>query len=328
MKGNFFKQKSNPQNDLGFGTNNYSGTRFFKPDGSVNIRRRGKNFLESIDLYHALLTMKRGKFIFVVILSYFVTNFLFASVYYLIGTENFGNLRSDQGEWAKLLDLAFFSAQTLTTVGYGYIYPSSPGANFIAALESMTGLLSFAVATGVLYGRFSRPVSPLIYSKNMVLAPYKGGTALMFRVVNPKQNELIEAEAEINLSLKNPEGGPRQFYSLSLERKRISFLALNWTIVHPLDETSPIGNYSVEGLKKLDAEFLIMIKAINDSFSNLVYSRTSYKAEDIIPGAKFTSMFGQKSEGGQIFVDVSKINQYEEVPLPEVMPRPETVQVP
>jgi inward rectifier potassium channel len=180
----------------------------------------------------------------------------------------------------------------------------------------MFGLLSFALATGILYGRFSRPKAEIIYSKKMVMAPYRGISGLMFRIANGKQNELIELEAQVILSMNNPENGSRIFQALDLERNKLSFLALTWTIVHPVDEKSLLIGLNQEDLISRDAELLITIKAINDTYSQTVYSRSSYKADEILWGSKFSAIQTKPDTRGKLELNLTHVDSIEAAPLP------------
>jgi len=304
-------RKNSKSLELGFGTKNYQqNVRFLNKDGSVNIRRAGLDGMDNIDIYHWLITTSWTNLFLMIVIAYTLTNLLFATVYYSMGYEHFGGIIGYDGP-SRFLDLFFFSAQTLTTVGYGHVYPHATNVSTVAAIESMFGLMGFAMATGVLYGRFSRPKAALIYSKNVLISPYEGITGLMFRVANTKQNELIEVEANVVLSYNDPESGKREFEQLSLEINKINFLTLSWTIVHPIDEKSPIYNVSVGELEKRDAELIILIKAINDTYSQTVYSRTSYKAEEFVEKVKFVPIKREVSETGKITINLTDIHMFD-----------------
>jgi inward rectifier potassium channel len=296
--------------ELGFGKKNYQKTvRFLNKDGSVNIKRQGLKGMDNIDIYHWLITTSWKNLFFMIVLSYTITNLIFASVYYFMGYEYFGGIIGYDGP-SRFMDLFFFSAQTLTTVGYGHVYPHAINVSTVAAIESMMGLLGFAMATGVLYGRFSRPKAVLLYSDRVLISPYEGNTGLMFRVANTKQNELIEVEASVVLSYNDPTTNKREFESLPLEINKINFLTLSWTIVHPIDEKSPVYNVSVEELQKRDAELIILIKAINDTYSQNVYSRMSYKAHEFEGNAKFVPIKQEVISGGKISINLTDIHKY------------------
>lgn len=304
------EKNKNEQAGLGFGTTHYNKhTRFLNKDGSVNIRRLDGDWFGRIDLFHSLITMSWKRFVLLVLLSYFLTNIIFATLYYMIGTNSFGNL-THTDEPRDFLELFFFSAQTLTTVGYGYVYPKSTSASSIAAIESMCGLLGFALATGILYGRFSRPKASIRYTKNCVIAPYEGITGFMFRVANTTQNELIEVEAKVILVKNNLETNQREFLPLTLEVEKISFMALSWTIVHPIDDKSPMYKMTREDLEKADAEFLILLKAMNDTYTQTVYSRSSYKGHELVENAKFKPL-ERTQRGNKVTIDLRKLDEFE-----------------
>jgi inward rectifier potassium channel len=308
-----FNTKRSGDTELGFGSKNYQNSvRFLNKDGSVNIRRKGPKVFDTIYFYHWLITTSSLNLLAVITSAYVIINCLFAAVYFSIGAEHFGGI---DGETSvdQFLGLFFFSAQTLTTLGYGHAYPIGTAASTVAAVESMMGLLGFALATGVIYGRFSRPRAEILYSDNVLISPYKGMTGLMFRIANIKQNELIEIEANITLSFSNPETNKREFVRLALERDKINFLTLSWTIVHPIDEKSPLYGCSIQDLIRQDAELIILIKAINDTYSQNVYSRNSYKPEEFIDNARFVPVKQESTPKGKIIINLTDIHKYERV---------------
>lgn len=305
-----FSSKKANETELGFGSKNYQKTvRFLNEDGSVNVKRTGlgKN---NLDIYHWLITISGKKLIALILVFYTIINIFFATAYYVIGVEGFGGIESNS-EFGRYLDLIYFSAQTITTVGYGHVYPVGHLVNIVAAIQSLTGLMLFTIITGVLFGRFSRPKSSLIYSKNILLAPYKDITGLMFRIANTKQYELIENEAKVVMTMNNLQTNKREFFTLNLEIDRISFLALSWTVVHPVDDKSPLFDLSIGELEARDAEIIILIKGINDTFSQTVYSRHSYKASQFLDKRKFVPVKQEVNERGQVIISVNDIHIYE-----------------
>ena len=255
------------------------------------------------------------KFNCVVVLSYFVINFLFASIYTLIGINHLGGITGTTF-WGQFLDAYFFSGQTITTVGYGVIHPIGFWASTVSLIESMTGLLGFALATGLLYGRFSRPNAKILYSKRAVIAPYRGITAFEFRIANARKNQLIDVDTVVILSMKVTEREQivRRFFELPLERKVINFFPLTWTIVHPINEDSPMYRITFDELKKAGAEFLILIKAFDDTFSQSVHSRSSYTIDELVWGAKFKNIYID-SQNGITAVDMRIFNEIESIQL-------------
>jgi inward rectifier potassium channel len=211
------------------------------------------------------------------------------------------------------LNSFFFSVQTFTTVGYGRLNPTGDIESFIAGIESLTGLMGFALATGLLYGRFSRPNAKIIYSKNAIIAPYKGINAFEFRIANARDNQLIEVDIQVMLSMNDKSKGregKRIFHNLQLERAKVTFFSLTWTIVHPIDNESPLNGMTEKELKEADAEFLILLKAFDDTFSQTVHSRSSYKYNEVIWGASFKSVY-LDSPVGVSTIDMRIIHEIE-----------------
>ena len=299
--------------DLGLGIKDTGkGNRAINKDGSFNVVKKGSSFFKTNEVYHNLISMSWTKFFLLITSGYVVINLIFAGLYLEVGFENLlGAMGNSSKE--KFLDAFFFSSQTLTTLGYGRISPVGTAASAIAAIESMIGLLGFAMATGLLYGRFSRPEAKILYSHNAVIAPYKEQTAIMFRIANERKNQLIEIEASVTLSYKSEVPNTRRFFNLKLEISKINFFPLSWTIVHPINEESPLYGLTEQEVLDLDAELIILLKGFDDAFSQTVYSRNSYKCHEFIWGAKFKSMF---ELGKESILHLDKINEFEPVALP------------
>lgn len=297
--------------EFGFGSN-AAGQRLMNPDGTANVKRIGEPRFQIINIYHSLITMSWSKFSFLVFCSYLIINLLFACIYcFIIPDGELGGMIA-QNEVQKFMEEFFFSAQTLSTVGYGRLNPVGTSMSIVAAIESMIGLMGFALATGLLYGRFSRPNAKLIFSDNALIAPFKEGKALMIRFANARRNPLIELEAAIIFSYNETINGKltRQFQTLKLELSRITYLVMSWTIVHPIDEESPLYNLSPEDLQSLDAEFFVNIKAIDDTYAQQVHTRTSYKWNSVVWNAKFISAIGVDQDEVST-VDIRKLSSFE-----------------
>jgi len=313
------KKFSSPEDefkDLGFGSKVSSQKkRLINKDGTFNVERKGLPFLESLSIYHSLLEMSWLKFNAVVVLSYMIVNVIFAFIYMLVGIDHLGGI-TGKTEFEKFMEAFFFSGQTITTVGYGVIHPIGFWASMVSLIESMSGLLGFALATGLLYGRFSRPSAKILYSKNAVIGSYRDITAFEFRIANARKNQLIEVETLIMLSMKVTENGQtnRRFFELPLERKQINFFPLTWTIVHPINEESPLYGIKYDELVESGAEFMILIKAFDETFSQSVHSRSSYSLNEIIWGAKFMNIYIE-SPKGITAVDMRMFHETERVEL-------------
>ena len=299
-------EKKDKFNDLGLDPKAVAeGYRALNKDGTFNVRKQNVPFLEQLNIFHSLVSMSWMKFLAVLAFGYFTINIVFASLYLIIGTENLTGIHGTTPA-EQFMEAFFFSAQTITTLGYGQVAPLNLAANMVAASESLLGLLLFALATGLMYGRFSKPIATIKYSSIAVIAPYQETNGFMCRVVNPKNNQLLEVEVSITLSLKRDTSDLRDFHSLELERSKVVFFPTMWTIVHPITESSPLYRLSATEVLMKDAEFIVMIKAFDESFSQTVYSRSSYKAQELKWGEKFTYL--SKREGSGVAVDVSRID--------------------
>lgn len=306
-------QASDAKNrELGFGSRVYrKRLRLINPDGSFNVVKRGRDRFRWYDLYHNLITMSWLRFAGLVLVYYLGINLVFSLLYMIVGLENLAGT-TGESPLMQFMDAFFFSAQTVTTLGYGRISPIGTAASTIAAIESLVGLMGFALATGLIYGRFSRPIARIKFSESMVIAPYRGIKGLMLRLANERSSELIELELQLVYSFVEDESGRRRFVPLELELSKVNFLSLSWTVVHPVDESSPLFGKSEEQLAHEDAEFLVMVKAFDDSFSTNVYQRTSYKYWDVVFNAKFTNII-HASDDQKLHIDLSRIGEYEEV---------------
>lgn len=309
--------KAKSVKNTGFGTNSSSyGGRFVTKSGIANVRKSGIGFFDSISWFHTMLNIPRWKFLFIIILFYFLVNCFFASLYYIIGVENLiGAKVTTTAE--KFGQAFFFSIQTLTTVGYGHISPSGFLASFTAAVEALFGLLSFAIATGLFYGRFSKPKAHILFSENAIIAPYGEGTALMMRITPYKNANLTEVEAKITLGLHIEDNGKvsNKFYILDLEMDKVNSLNLSWTLVHPITETSPFYGFTETDFKNSIGEVIVIIKAFDDMFSNTVVKRSSYIFSEIVYGAKFVPMFVRDDSDSKTILQIDKLNTFDKVSL-------------
>lgn len=307
------QKKKDEFDDLGLGTKAPGGGfRALNKDGSFNVRKTNISFFERFNFFHVLISMSWAQFIGLIILGYFLVNLVFAGIYVGLGMEYLTGINGISSQ-DLFMEAFFFSAQTITTLGYGQVAPIGPLANTIAAAESMLGLLGFALATGLLYGRFSKPSGKIKYSEHAVISPYKNINAFMFRVINPQGNQLLEVEVTVTLSMRREHSDLRDFHLLELERSKVIFFPYMWTIVHPINESSPIFGISEAEMLTKDAEFIIMMKAFDESFSQTVYSRSSYKAFEIKWAQKFVYLVKQEEDG--ISVDVGRLDETEPAAL-------------
>lgn len=311
---NKFSFRKGDEKELGFGNSvNTTGQRMMNPDGTSNVVRLGISSLHPINIYHNLIMMSWTKFNLMVVVLFLGLNAFFAALYLVIGMDQIAGV-TPGNDFHYFMEAFFFSAQSFTTVGYGRVSPIGYYAEMLAALESLMGLLALALATGLLYGRFSRPTAKLLYSSNALISPYKDLTGFMFRIANARFNQLIEVEAQLIFSINIEENGKpkRTFHTLELELKKISLLTMSWTIVHPINDESPMKNLTAEDLKQADAEFMVMIKAIDDTYAQNVYARSSYKYNQVEWNAKFDSLIGLANDG-RTSVDLTRISDFKKV---------------
>lgn len=315
-----FRQLRTEEN-TGFSSRSDDGAgRFFsRTTNSANVVKRGVGLLNRFSWYHTLLNMRRGKFGLFLLSIYISANLVFAGIYYLIGIDHFGGVIEKSTPFNNFLTLFFFSTQTFTTVGFGHIHPVGFAASFVSTIEAFIGLMSFALATGLFYGRFSKPSAYIRFSESAVIAPFRDGTALMFRIAPYKNNSLSELKAEVTLAMQIEENGKmtNKFFDLPLQFDELNSLALSWTIVHPINEESPLYGFSEEDLKNTRLEVMPFIKAFDEVFSNTVMTRYSYVSKEIIWGAKFKMMYHPDADRLKTVLDLSKLNAYEPATLPE-----------
>jgi inward rectifier potassium channel len=300
--------------DLGLGGNFNTRGRFILPNGEFNIERRGLGLIE-LNIYQWLVTTSWTYFFGVILLFYILSNVIFALLFLSFGIESISGVIAGSS-FENFVNSFFFSVQTFTTVGYGSMSPKGWGANIVAALNALFGLMSFALATGLFFARFARPAAKVRFSKNALIAPYNDIRGFMFRMVNLRSNQLMDVEVQLVITWLEYEQAKtlRRFRRLELERNKVAMFPLNWTVVHPIDETSPLYQKSKEELIKMDVEFIISMKGYDDTFAQNVKDHYSYKYEEMVIGAKFNPMYHVNEEGLTV-LEVDKIDDYDRVTL-------------
>ncbi|MFZ1528434.1 MAG: ion channel [Ferruginibacter sp.] len=289
--------------------------RFVNKDGSANVVNK-TSFFNRFSIYHYLINMPGWKFALLVFAFYTAINFLFAVVYYLFCVPYLQGII--KGTPLQTFEEAyFFSSQTLTTVGYGRISPVGIVANTIASLEALIGILTLAIITGLLYGRFVKPKAYIRFSKEALIAPFKEGRALMLRLAPIKNAKLSEVSIQVTCSLMLEENGKmvNRYFTLPLQFSTLNTLYLSWTVVHPINEESPFFNLAEKEMQDADLELIVFLKAFDEDFSNTVIARTSYTYDEIITGAKYVPVFYDSPEGKGTIVDLEKLDKWERVEL-------------
>ena len=198
----------------------------------------------------------------------------------------------------------------MTTVGYGAMYPTNVWCSAVASIEAILGLLIFSIATGLFYGRFSKPKDHITYSKNILITPLENGKGLVFRLANSRQSNIVNASVKMIGTYIDLETNSRKYFNLDIAVDSITFLAMNWNIVHHINEGSPLFQLTLEQMIQMKFEFIILLSGYNESFNQQTYSKHSYSYEDIVWNAKFIIPF-YKNEKDRLVFDLKKMNDFE-----------------
>jgi inward rectifier potassium channel len=312
-------QQQRLRQDLGLGgrLSERSRVRLLNHDGTFNVRRNNLGPLHPYNFYNTLLSLTIPRLLATLCAGYAVTNVFFASLYWLCGR---GALTGAAEEpLRRFEDCLFFSVQTLATIGYGRLVPATRPANVFVAVEALVGLLGFAIVSGLLFARFTRPTAKISFSNNALIAPYEGGWAFMFRLVNLRNHDLTDVRAVVSFARWAEIDGERsrEFDQLTLERDSISFMPLHWVIVHPITPESPMRGLTRDALAASEPEIVCLITADDETFAQTVHSRTSYDAGDIVWGARFRDMYLADSD--HVAIDIGRLHDYGSVEPPTVV---------
>lgn len=304
--------------DLGFGSTvtQESRERFLNRDGSFNVSRVGLRRFSPVNFYHFLLTLSWWRFLLICSGFYLGVNLFFGVLYLLCGEGAVADaslVPIENRFWRAF----FFSVQTFATIGYGAIQPNGYAANFVMTVESFVGIVSQAFITGLLFARFARPTAQIQFSDCAVIAPYRDITGFMCRVVNIRVSQMIEIRAQLLFARFVDKNGVRTrvFDVLELERPQVSFMPLAWTIVHPISENSPLFNLTEADLVRSEAEFLILLTGFDETFSQNVHARSSYKPREIEWNAKFSNLYVRDENLPHVTIDVRDLSKTEKVQL-------------
>src|SRR5574343_41714 len=281
--------------------------RLMNEDGSYNIIRKGKlNGFK--DFYKFLIDANYLVFSAFLVGSFLLLNLVFTSAYLLVGVDGISGISSEMNPFANAF---FFSAQTFTTVGYGALHPTNNAISFIAVAESFVGLLSFAIATGLLYGRFSKPSLKIAFSKNIILTPFENEKAVMFKIVNQRNNVLLNTKVNAIVTLDSGNGTSgfnKNYFDLKLETDEVNFFPLTWTLVHKVNEDSPLFGIPLEDLIKRHIEVIILIETFDETFSQTIFQKHSYGSTQWLENVRFERNF-EANEKGQVELNVKDLNR-------------------
>lgn len=309
-------QQDRLREDLGLGgkLSERSRARLVNRDGTFNVRRNDLGPFHPYNAYHTILSLPIPRLLVLMALGYIATNLVFAGLYWLAGPEAL--VGASAAPLARFEDCVFFSVQTLATIGYGRLVPNTRAANVLVALEALVGLLGFAILAGLLFARFTRPTAKIRFSSHALIAPYRDGWALMFRLVNLRSNDLTDVHAVVSFARWVEKSGTRrrQFDQLALERDAIAFMPLHWVIVHPISANSPMRGMTEESLAAGDPEIICLISADDETFAQKVHAKASYDKTDIVWGARFRDMY--LSDVDHIAIDLARLSDIEAVDAP------------
>jgi inward rectifier potassium channel len=305
------KPPEDPSSDLGFGRvlSEQRTLRLLHRDGSFNVQARGRG-LHAFLAYSNLVSTTWTRFFLFVAIAYLTLNGCFAVLYVAAGSDGLVNTLNT-GLNTPFLKAFFFSIHTSATIGYGSVVPVGLTTNILVALESVVSLLGLAVVTGLVFARFSRPVADILFSKNALMAWMGNLHAFQFRIVNSRNNQIIDLHARVLVSrFENNASGVavRRYYPLQLERESVVFFPLSWTIVHMIDQNSPLFGITEDELCASGAEFLILLTGMDETFSQVVNARSSYRANEVIWDAKFADIFVYDPEGRMAGIDMKRFH--------------------
>jgi inward rectifier potassium channel len=289
----------------GRGTKAKARRSFATDSVTPEVRRIG--FRARLDIYHSLLTCSWPSFFALLALAYFIFNTVFA-VLFLLQDKAIANAKP--GSFA---DAFFFSVQTMVTIGYGQLYPQTLYANTLVTIEVLLAMMGLALATGVIFARFSRPTARVVFSRVAVIATYNGQKMLMFRAANYRRNQILEAQISVSLlrDERSREGETlRRFYDLPPMRARTPMFALTWTVMHPIDEKSPLYRCTPHSLRAEQAEIVVTLVGLDTTFAQTVHARHSYVADEIVWDHRFVDILSQLEDGTRV-VDYRRFHEVE-----------------
>jgi inward rectifier potassium channel len=312
-------QQNRLSEDLGLGgkLSERGRVRLLNHDGTFNVQRNDLGPFHPYNAYHTLLALPIPRLLALMAAGYAFVNVVFAALYWLAGPNALAG--GATAPIARFEDCLFFSVQTLATIGYGRLVPNTRLANVLVALEALVGLLGFAILSGLLFARFTRPTAKIVFSRNAIIAPYENGWALMFRLVNLRNHDLTDVRAMVSFARWIDDKGQRRrrFDLLPLERPSIMFMPLHWVVVHPIGDASPLHGWSIESMTAADPEIVCVITADDETFAQTVHAKTSYDKADIVWGARFRDMY--TSDVDHVAIDLTRLHDLTRIDGPAVL---------
>ena len=276
------------------------------PTGRLAFVRKGLPPDFWADLYHVFIKITWPRLMAFFVLTYVGANLLFAGLY-LLQDEALSGVRP-----GSFPDAFFFSVQTMATIGYGKITPITTYANMLATAEAFIGLMGFAMATGMMFAKFSRPSARVMFAEKALMTRYEGHPAFQFRMGNARGNQIVEAGLTA-VVLKNEvtaEGiAMRRMYDIHFVRNNTPVFALTWMVTHIIDEKSPFQGETHETLAAKDAEVFVVISGIDETISQNVHARHSYFMKDQVEwNRRYADVFGKLPDGTRE-IDFTKFHE-------------------
>jgi inward rectifier potassium channel len=275
--------------------------------GSYEFKKKGVSRFDIRDPYHLAVALTWPQFLATLLVIYLLVNVAFATLIWLI-PGSVANARP-----YSFSDAFFFSIETLATVGYGEMYPATLYGRVIAATEIVCGLAFTAILTGLTFVRFSRPRAKLVFASHPVVAMHNGKPTLMLRVGNARADVLLDAATKLNvlLSVTTTEGKRfRRAQELRLERAHLPVFPLTWTLMHVMDERSPLYGYDAARAIAARAQVFVSLEARDPTLATLVHDIRSYAPEDIRFGMRYVTAVTTEDDGTPV-ADLTKIGVVE-----------------
>jgi inward rectifier potassium channel len=288
--------------------------RLINRDGTFNVRRAGnrRSWVRG-DWYHYWVSISWLRFILALVGWFTSLNVLFALGYLALGPDSILGMPPAPTWWERFAYAFFFSVQTFNSVGYGVESPFGLAAGLLSSVEALVGVLTFAIITGLLYARFSKPKARIMFSHHAIITPpdavHRGHRRLMFRIANERSNTVIDCTARVLVAMATP-GGDRRYFNLTLERSQVMFLPLNWTIVHEIDDESPLYELTAHDLEAGLAELLILLRGYDDTYAQDIHARSSYRFDEIRWNHRFVRPY-RADPDGELLLDLDLLHASE-----------------
>jgi inward rectifier potassium channel len=285
------------------------------PNANYEIRVIGAAPRPLRDFYHALLQVSWTAAFGIIAGTFLATNALFACGYVLTG----GIAHARPGSF---LDAFFFSVQTLGTIGYGAFYPESTAAQTLVVSESIAGLILTALATGLVFAKFSRSTARVVFTREVVISPMNGVPTLMFRLGNERGNRIVDAQLRVVLVRTERTSEGATFYrmlDLKLARERSLSLSRSWSVLHPITEESPLFGVTPEQLVAQETELQVLMVGLDDTSMQPVHALHQYLTHNIVWGARHADVLSETPDGAMV-LDLRRFHDLEPTPATEAFP--------